>query len=241
MDQANAAKPVRDFIFRGNAMASGGYLTMLDGKPVALKPEVVTTHGESSLPGIGGISQSTIEQPALPFAPWIQYGRCETHVEGTGDDASKLTTLRTSVERVRITTRPSPEDNVPQVREISFSADRISLQVRSSHPIDKQPYFFLLSPPVAEGLSLHITPPHAPARTVSIELEFDHPLVAGYTMDQFDQEFATQRKFFDLFAPRLQTKAALKFGDKPPRSEHGYVFYLHREKLQTRRKVHPGE
>src|ERR1700733_11112339 len=98
MDHANAAKPVPEFVFRGNAVASGGYLTKLDGKPVTLKPDVVTVHGESSLPGIGGISQSLVPQPVLPFAPWIRYGRCETHVEGTGDNGSKLTTLRSTVD-----------------------------------------------------------------------------------------------------------------------------------------------
>src|SRR5689334_8253395 len=141
MDNARAATPVREFIFRGNAMASGGYLTVLDGKPVTLKPDVVTVHGESSLPVIGGISQSVVPQPLLPYAPWIKYGRCETHVEGTGDNGSKLTTLRSSVDHVAITTRPSPEDKLPQVREISFLADRLSLQVRSVHPLEKQPHF----------------------------------------------------------------------------------------------------
>jgi hypothetical protein len=224
MDQANAAKPVQEFIFRGNATASGGYLKVLDGKPVVLKPDMITVHGECSLPGIGGIAQSLVERPVLRFEPWIRYGQCETHVEGVGDNGSKLTTLRASVEQASVTTRPSPQDNVPHVREISFSAERLSLQVRSLHPMEKQPTFFLLSPPVAEGLSLRITPLQGPIKAMSFELEFGHPLFSGYTMDEFDHDFTTKRKFFDEFAPRLQTKNGVKFGEKPPRSEHGYVF-----------------
>jgi hypothetical protein len=58
---------------------------------------------------------------------------------------------------------------------------------------------------------------------MKFELEFEHPLVSGCTMDEFDRQFVADNKFFNLFAPRLQTKIALKFGDKPPRSQ-GYVF-----------------
>src|SRR5882757_8149609 len=115
MDQATAAKPSRDFVFRGNAMASAGHLKVLDGKPVVLTPDTITVHGESSIPGIGGVSHSVIEQPKLLFAPWIQYGRCETRVEGTGDDAAKMTNLLTTSQNVTIITRPSPQDNVPGV------------------------------------------------------------------------------------------------------------------------------
>src|SRR5882724_8249897 len=174
MDQANAAKPAREFIFRGNAMASGGYLKVLDGKPIVLKPDMVTVHGESSLPGVGGISQSLIERPVLRFEPWIHYGRSETHVEGVDDNGSKVTTLRASTEQVIVTTRPSPKDNVPHVREISFAAGRLSLQVQSLHPLDRQPTFSLLSPPVAEGVSLRITPLQGPTKTMSFELQFGH-------------------------------------------------------------------
>lgn len=223
MNDQKAQAPQPDFIFRGNAIASGGYLTRLNGARVPLKPDTVTVHGESSLPTIGGISHSLIEKPKLPFPDWIQYGRCETFVEGSGDEGAKITTLRTSVEGVKVTTRPSPEDNVPNIRQITFQADRLSLEVRSVHPRQGQPYFILLRRPVTKGIQLVRTPKEGPAQTVKIELEYDHPLMSGYTLDELDARFAGEQAVFEELAARFEAVAAPNFGQKIPRSTTGYV------------------
>src|SRR6476660_9858378 len=92
------------FLFRGNVFASSGFLTKLDEKPIELTPDIVTVHGESTLPTIGGVSHSIIEKPNLPFPKWIQYGRCEAFAQGTGDNSTKTTQIRASVRDVRIMT-----------------------------------------------------------------------------------------------------------------------------------------
>src|SRR3954470_4344108 len=98
--------PSRNFIYRGNAVAAGGYLTKLKGAAVKLDPKIPTVHGESSLPTIGGISHSLVEKPSLPFPDFIQYGQCSTVVEGSGDGNSKTTTLYAAVNNVRTFTSP---------------------------------------------------------------------------------------------------------------------------------------
>src|SRR5436305_1402637 len=110
MDQfANPTKPqpVREFVFRGNAVAAGGYLTKQKSEPVVFDRRRVTVHGESSLPTIGGVSHSLVEKPDLPFPKSIEYSNCSTIAEGTGDAKSKVTTLYAAVNQVRITNSPS--------------------------------------------------------------------------------------------------------------------------------------
>jgi hypothetical protein len=204
-------------------MASGGYLTRLDGKPVPLDPNVMTVHGESSLPTIGGISHSVVDAPHLPFTPWITYGRCETRAAGlTAPDGSNTTTLFTSVTGVRVKTRPSPEDKVPNVKEIALIATNISLSIKSVHPLQGQPQFFLSQPPTVQGLAIQIVPLQGDPVTLAFQLTIDQPLMNGYTLDRFESEFVKDRKFFDQYSPGCRGVAP-KFGCKPPRNQDGYI------------------
>jgi len=120
------------FLFRGNAVAAGGFLTRQAGKLLALNPEIVTTHGESCLPAVGGVSHAVVKKPALAFPKHIRYGRCETFAYGHHDDARAITTLRAQVEAIRLTTSPSPSDRVPGVQSISFEAARLTIAVEST-------------------------------------------------------------------------------------------------------------
>jgi hypothetical protein len=224
MADVNAPKPAPRFYFRGNAMASGGYLTRLDGKPITLDPNVMTVHGESSLPTNGGVSHSVFDAPHLAFAPWITYGRCETRVQGlTAPDGTHTTTIFTTVSGVRVQTRPSPEDKVPEIRQIAVIATTVSLAVRSIHPpTGQQPQFFLAQAPVVDGLAIQISPVKGDLVTLPFQLVFDHPLMNGYTLDRFESEFTKDRQFFEKYGPGCHGPA-LKFGSKPPRSSSGYI------------------
>ena len=241
MNEQNArTRQSSNFVFRGNAVSAGGYLTRLNGTPVRLSPDRVTVHGESSLPLIGGVSHSVVEKPDLPYPDWIQYGRCETFVEGTGDEGSKVTTLRVSVEGVNITTRPSPEDNLPNVRQISFQIDRLSLEIRSVHPQEGQPYFVLLRRPETKNMRLVRTVKEGPAAAVSMSLDFDQPLLSGHTLDEVEYRYANDRNFFDEVAARYEPKAEPKFGDKLPRSNTGYVVSSIVKSISIEGKIIPG-
>src|SRR5215510_2178895 len=131
--------PSRRFLFRGNAVAAGGFLTKMKNRVLSPDASTVTTHGESCLPLIGGVSHSVVQEPNLPFPSFIRYGRCETHVQGFTAGASATTTLRASVEQINVTTSPTSDDNLPGVQSISFHADRLAIAVRSTHPMNGQP------------------------------------------------------------------------------------------------------
>ena len=218
------SQPPRDFVFRGNAVAAGGYLTKLKGEVIKLDPQRVTVHGESSLPTIGGISHSLVEQPQLLFPTFISYGACSTIVEGLGDANSKVTNLRAAVNKVRATTSPSPEDNAPNLQSISFRADRLAISARSTHPKDGQPYFQLLDEPETAGMSLLLTPLKGSPVVVPLRLVYDKSFLSSTKMDDLDRQFVEDHRFFDDHAPGFQSAGTLAFGkSRLPRTNEGYV------------------
>jgi hypothetical protein len=230
MDQSADTKtpqtpqPPPEFIFRGNVVAASGYLTIQRGAPVAWDLEKVTVHGESSLPTIGGISHSLVDQPALRFPDFIQYGQCSTIAEGTGDDKLKVTKLHAAVLNARATTSPSPSDAVPNLRSISFQASRLAISTQSTHPTVGQPYFQLLDPPDTSGMSLLLTPIKGSPTVVPLRLVYDPMFLSPCSMNDLDARFMGDRQFFDDHAPGMQSAAPLVFGkSKFPRTPHGYV------------------
>jgi hypothetical protein len=213
-----------EFLFRANAVAAGGYLTTLNRKPVDLDEKTVTTHGESCLPLIGGVAHSLIKKPKLPFAKFIEYGPCETFLLGVNNSQTTATTLRASVRQVRVKTSPSREDNVPDVKSISFQAGRFSIEVKSIHPQEGLPHFELIRTE-ASDMFFVFTATSGKATTTSIRLGFDDDLISLGTVDDLDQKFLTDRKFFDAHAYRVPTKEPPIFGkSRFPRTEQGYHF-----------------
>jgi hypothetical protein len=213
------------FLFRGNAVAAGGFLTRIGGNVVQPDPNIITTHGESCLPTIGGVSHSLVQEPALPFPKFIRYRACETFVEGLSAGHNTVTNLRASVNDIQVTTSPSPEDGVPGVQSISFQAVRLSIAMRSTHPPKGQPYFELAGEPEAVGMFLVVTQSSGQSTSTPIHLEFDGPLLGLRTMDDLDNEFLSNREFFDEHVFCFPTSRPLVFGtSKVPRTVQGYVF-----------------
>jgi hypothetical protein len=227
MDQlANPTKPQPGpvFLFRGNAVAAGGYLTKLKGAAVEIDKKRVTVHGESSLPIIGGISHSLVEHPDLPFPKFIEYGACSTVAEGIGYTRSTETSLYASVQKVRVTNSPSKSDNVPNLLSVAFLADRLAVSARSSHPSDGAAQFQLLGEPDTSGMSLVLTPQKGVPVTIPLSLKYDPAFLSPCSMDDLDTRFLRDRKFFDDQAAGLQSSEPLVFGkSKLPRAPHGYV------------------
>lgn len=220
----NTSQQPREFLFRGNAVAAGGFLTRLDGKTVPLDPKTVTTHGESCLPLAGGVSHSLIPEPVLPFPKYIRYRDCETFVEGAHVDNGTMTTLRASANRIQVTTAPSPEDQVPDVESISFYADRVSLAVRSIHPPAGQPSFGVLGQPEVLGFALVVAPREGADVRLPIGIQFDQAMLALPTLDALDHEFLNNRQFFDDHVSCFANSQELVFGkSKVPRTPQGYV------------------
>jgi len=224
-------------------MASGGYLTLSGGKPVKLQPDVATVHGESSLPGVGGVSHSVVESPKLPFAPWITYGRCETRAQGFNEGNVNRTILTASVDNVQVKTRPSPEDGVPDIKEIAVLAKHLVLSVESLHPGDKQPLFRLNGKPVLDGLSIRFTSQSGKGKLIGIELDFDHPLMDGQTtFEEYERKFRSDQKFFAEYKGRHGYGKDASFGKPLPRDVEGYVVtsIVKQFRLEGDKEPHPG-
>lgn len=190
-----AANPrYREFAFHGNAVAAAGHLISLRGKPVRLEPNMVTVHGESSLPVIGGVSRSSVRIPRLAFREFIEYGRCETFAGGTGSDKSKTTIVASSVDHARVTASPTPDDQVPHLRSVSFRADRLSIAVRSVRSDGGEAEFDLLREPETEGMALVHTHVTGRRELIRLRLDFDRELLSSRTYSQLQRSEAFRQK-----------------------------------------------
>jgi hypothetical protein len=211
----------REFVYRGNAVAAGGLLTKLNGKRLAPDATLISTHGESCLPLIGGVSRSSV-QPVLPHPNFINYTDCQTFAWGRLAGDSTVTTLSASVGRIQLTTSPSDYDHVPDVASISFKAGHIFIEMESTHPQQGQPSI-AIKQAQAEGMALIVTNSSGGVTETRIELVFDEGLMALPSMERMDQEFLKNRQFFDDQCRRFPTKPKPVFGrNKLPRTSQGY-------------------
>jgi len=210
-----------EFIYRGTAVAAGGFLTKLNGKPQETDPKIPTTHGESCLPLVGGVSRSLV-QPTLPFPENIKYGTCETFVWGRQIGSATVTTLTASVSNIRLRTGPSPEDQVPDIRAITFEAERFAIEVEATHPQQGQPSFSVKKAE-AVGMGLIVTRNSGGDVRTPIELEFDKSVISMSTMNDLEKAFLTKRTFFNQHLPLWRGRSSPVFGKSVlPKTPHGY-------------------
>jgi len=214
------------FLFRGNAVAAGGFLTKLKGVPVQLDPKVVTVHGESSLPMIGGISHSLVEKPVLEFPQFIQYGQCSSVVEGVGTGNSRTTTLYAAVLNVR--TSPSaipPLGKAPTVPVVSFRATRLAISAKSTHTADGRTYFQLLDAPVTLDMAIVVTPPKGDEIVTSLRLNIDPIFLRPTSIAELDAHFRSDRSFYDSAVAAAGASARnMVYGKSDlPRTPEGYA------------------
>ena len=218
---SQAPAPPAEFLFRGSAVAAGGYLTKLNGKALQTDATVRTTHGESCLPTIGGVSRSVVE-PTLAFEEYIRYGTCETFVWGRRLKDVTVTTLSAAVADVCLRTGPSPEDNVPDVQTITFEAQRFAIEIEAKHP-QKGQSSFVLKRAEAAGMALIVTRTSGENVRTPIELQFDKSVTSMKTMRDLGQAFLTKRTFFDRHVPLCPVRSNPTFGKtKLPTTSHGY-------------------
>jgi hypothetical protein len=230
------------FFFRGYAVAAGGFLTRIGNQILILDPEKVTTHGESSLPLIGGVSHSLVQTPQLNFPDHISYGACETFVTGLYDRErdQTITTLRASVSDVHLTTGPSAADNVPNVRSISFRAGNLSIQAESIVPRTGESTF-TIHPSQSPDMALVTTDVNGKDTTLPIALDFDQQALALSTTHEMDNEFLSNREFFDRVISRFPPLEKLVFGtSRIPRTPRGFIVSSFVKQIRLGNEVIPG-
>ncbi len=193
------------------------------GKAINLDPQTVTTHGESCLPWAGGVSHSVVEAPQLAFPEFISYGKCETFAEGLQRGIDTTTTVRASVNSVRLTTSPSQEDHAPDIVSFSFSADNFSLELQSFYQQNGRPSF-KINPVAPVGMSLVARARKGADTVLPVTLNFDQHLLGLSTTEQFDELFLGNREFFDEHTSRFPSHQKLVFGtSRMPRTPQGYI------------------
>ncbi len=196
---------------------------MLAGKAISLDPRTVTTHGESCLPWVGGVSHSVVENPQLAFPAFISYGKCETFAEGLLHGIQTTTTVRASVNDVRLTTSPSPTDNAPGIDSFSFRAENLSLELQSFYPQHGSPSF-KINPAVPVGMTLVARAKEGADTLLPVTLNFDQQLLSLSTTRDFDDLFLGNREFFDEQTSRFPSHEEVVFGrSRMPRTPQGYI------------------
>ncbi|MEO8130212.1 MAG: hypothetical protein ABJF23_00265 [Bryobacteraceae bacterium] len=203
---------LRRFVFHGNAAAAGVVLTKI-GKIPQDKP--IPVHGQSALPVTGGHSESFVAGSDPSFAGIFSYGECRTQVDGVLREQTATTTLRVSLEKIRLINRPS-DDEDPHPRDIEFVASALSLQMRSTHGAQGQPSIEFVEKPKFEGMFLEGRPIHLELRPQFLELT---------RMADLEKRFKEDRNFFSdcrLWFMRGPRQPKPSFGKNIPRV-NGYA------------------
>jgi hypothetical protein len=200
------------FVFHGNAVAAGVYFTKVDQKPVNM---VSPVDGQSSLPEIGGLSESFVRASNPEFERFFSYTDAATRAEGVLNGPTAITTVSASLKNLRMVNRPTPEES-PDQRQVVFRVGALSLTLRSTHRRG-QPKIEFVNLPQADQLFLDELP---------IKLEFQRSLMSLSRMQDLENKFRTSKAFYtetrDSFMPSNPDYRP-KFGDRIPRMNGGYA------------------
>jgi hypothetical protein len=172
------------FVFHGNAVAAEVIINRV-GQDRTRK--VSPVQGQSSLPVIGGHSESLVAASDPAFSDVFSYGECRTQADGFVEKQVATTTVSASVRDVRLINRPAPGE-AEDVSPIEFRSGFLSVTLRSTHARKGQPRIEFVESPQFEGLFLNNLP---------IELELRKPFMNLSRMADLDKRFRTNRKFYD--------------------------------------------
>jgi hypothetical protein len=208
----------RRFIFHGNAVAASVYLTRVGGIE---QYQAAPIDGQSSLPVIGGHSQSPIVgTPTLQGDLPKVFSYTGAHTEADGrvrDDGAAVTLVHAEVSSVQVTNQPSagePNEGIP----IVFTASLLSLSMFSTHPPAQElpTIEFVSGTPIFQGLTLGGQP---------IELELNTELMGLAHWDDLEKNFRTNRKFFDDVCDSFRSPGPGRpnFGEPIPRARGTYA------------------
>jgi hypothetical protein len=230
-----ATKPAnafpRRFVFHGNAVAAEVFLTKVGNvEQTVINP----VNGQSSLPVIGGESSSEVLTPDFPalLASVFSYSGARTSAQGIFVEDAAVTTVESSVNDVRVTNRPTPDES-DDLSPIEFRAQALSLSLRSTHPLTGgQPRIEFVETPQFLGLSLNGQP---------IQLELNTELMRLTRWDDLNERFRTDREFFES-CPFGATDSArsLTFGQGIPYTAGSYALCSFVRSIRLGDQVIPG-
>jgi hypothetical protein len=214
VSRPNQAFP-RRFVFHGNAVAASFFLTKIDGVELE-EPAIHPVTGQSSLPVIGGRSESEVLTPSIPaqMASVFSYAGARTMAQGAFQGKNAVTTVEASVSAVRVANRPAAGES-DDLSPIEFRAGALSLSLRSTHPPKGLPRIEFAETPQFADVSLNGQP---------VALELNTELMKLSRWDDLQKRFCTNRKFFESCAFGTgDSKRTLAFGDEIPYSSDSYA------------------
>jgi hypothetical protein len=174
----------RRFIFHGNAVAAEVIINRVgDDRTRRVSP----IQGQSSLPVIGGHSESVVPSSDPDFKDIFSYGECRTQADGFLDRQTATTTVTSSVRDVRMTNRPSKGES-EDMSPIEFRSEFLSVTLRSTHGPKGEPRIVFAEEPHFDGLYLNNLP---------IQVELRRPFMDLSRRSDLDKRFRTNRKFYD--------------------------------------------
>jgi hypothetical protein len=204
--QGNSTQFPERFVFHGNAVAAGTVIRSIRQKPF---DRLIPVQGQSSLPTIGGHSESFVQGSDASLAEFFSYGEVRTRADGILDPGGALTTLSTSVQNVRVVNRPSPGE-AEDLRPIEFKAERLALEMRSTYPRKGPPRIEFITRPQFQGITLDNLP---------VEIKLRQEFLDLTTMAELDERFRRDEKFFAEFHNAFMyadPRKPPKFGDAIP-------------------------
>ena len=229
-----ASKPTnnfpRRFVFHGNAVGAEVFLTRI-GK---VERRIVNpVSGQSSLPVIGGLSESAVDDPDLrdELAEVFSYRGARTKAEGVFEGEDAVTTVEASVNDVRVTNRPTPEES-DDPAPIEFRARALSLSMRSTHTPKGQPRIEFAGTPRFEDMLLNGQPIVPELNTELMQLARWKDLV---------KRFRTNRAFFDSCPFGLtNSKRPMAFGQDIPYTVGSYALCSFVRSINWGGRIIPG-
>jgi len=127
------------------------------------------------------------------------------------------------VNDVRLTTGPTRDDNVPNVQSISFRARSMTLRAESIYP-QTGGSTLNVHPTQPEDMALVITDLSGKETKLPITLEFDQKTLSLAGMQELDEEFRSDPKFFQRVLSCHSGNEKPDFGTgRIPRTPRGFI------------------
>jgi hypothetical protein len=151
---------------------------------------------------------------AEPLAAVVSYGAAQTKARGTFEGENAVTTVEASVNDVRVTNRPAPEES-DDLSPIEFRAGALKISLLSRHPHEGEPFIEFAETPLFQDMSLNGRP---------IVLELNTELMGLTRWSQLQNRFRKDQEFFNscAFAPAHSAHPPAAFGEGIPYTVGSY-------------------
>lgn len=202
------------FVFKACATAFAARIVQTDIEKLKERLPIGVIEGQCSLPVFGGPAHAAAQGSDPELRDLFEYGQCSSHCEGKQAGPGHETTVAVSLDGLRITNRESVEHARGADRPfLHLEAGRLAFELKSRHPWPRRgkPSIGFTGAPVYQGLRL---------ASRDIELELAGDWIRPAHLDDLEDRFRKDRKFFDKYCDRIVRRKGSRrpvFGQCLPR------------------------